>query len=224
MPLDCQADCEGKECGDDGCGGSCGSCAGESYCGEGSCVSTASVSFDGASHEVVPDQGIEGAKTYSLWFYAPDVNQSQVLLLKKDAFGQPTDPRPVKMWLQDGVLTMRTIYEGLPAETIVASAPVEANTWQHVVFQISETKAELFLGGSKVSESDIPNAAIDNDQDYTVGAAPHVAVYTAFFTGHIYNLHITGGFLFEEDFVPCEADQPDQKSHFIDGDGPLPCD
>ena len=34
---ECQPDCEGKECGDDGCGGSCGDCDDEDICTEDSC-------------------------------------------------------------------------------------------------------------------------------------------------------------------------------------------
>ena len=33
------ANCTGKECGDDGCGGSCGSCEGDTYCVQGKCKS-----------------------------------------------------------------------------------------------------------------------------------------------------------------------------------------
>ena len=35
----CPASCDGKECGDDGCGGSCGECAGEEECVQGQCLS-----------------------------------------------------------------------------------------------------------------------------------------------------------------------------------------
>jgi|GEM_PF-6109571 hypothetical protein len=37
----CKPQCDGKECGDDGCGGSCGSC-GDGYCSNGACVCTPS--------------------------------------------------------------------------------------------------------------------------------------------------------------------------------------
>ena len=220
---ECMPDCGGKQCGDNGCGGNCGLCPAGFLCDGAGCISTGAVSFDGSGHEVVTDNGIQGAKTYSLWFYAPDIEQSQVLLIKKDTFGNPTEPRPVKMWLQDGMLTMRTIYEGLPAETIVASVPVEPGTWHHVVFQISETMAELYLDGKKVEESEIPNASIDNDHDYTVGAAPHMASYTELFTGYMYNLRIVPGFVFSDGFVPCEVDPLDYDSFLIDGFGPVPC-
>ena len=40
MCRSCLADCSGKQCGDDGCGGSCGQCGGESKCTSGRCVST----------------------------------------------------------------------------------------------------------------------------------------------------------------------------------------
>jgi len=36
----CQSDCAGKECGDDGCGGSCGTCSGGKECQAGVCVCT----------------------------------------------------------------------------------------------------------------------------------------------------------------------------------------
>jgi hypothetical protein len=37
---DCVPDCTGKTCGDDGCGGSCGACEGETECVEGNCTNT----------------------------------------------------------------------------------------------------------------------------------------------------------------------------------------
>jgi hypothetical protein len=39
-PPTCTPSCSGKQCGDDGCGGSCGSCASGSSCSAGQCVST----------------------------------------------------------------------------------------------------------------------------------------------------------------------------------------
>jgi len=36
--VDCQKNCAGKECGDDGCGGSCGTCTGEDVCKAGTCA------------------------------------------------------------------------------------------------------------------------------------------------------------------------------------------
>ena len=35
---DCTPNCGGKECGRDGCGGSCGSCAGDEICADGDCI------------------------------------------------------------------------------------------------------------------------------------------------------------------------------------------
>ena len=37
LEVVCVADCENKECGDDGCDGSCGACAAEQYCSVGTC-------------------------------------------------------------------------------------------------------------------------------------------------------------------------------------------
>jgi len=39
----CQADCDGLECGDDGCGGNCGICADDGQCVEGTCQEPAAV-------------------------------------------------------------------------------------------------------------------------------------------------------------------------------------
>ena len=39
LSCPCLADCEGKKCGGDGCGGSCGDCVGDSYCQDGLCMS-----------------------------------------------------------------------------------------------------------------------------------------------------------------------------------------
>jgi len=42
----CQPECDGKECGDDGCGGTCGSCAGQDACVGGLCVCQAACGED----------------------------------------------------------------------------------------------------------------------------------------------------------------------------------
>ena len=44
--IDCLPDCEGKECGDDGCEGSCGECQGDNKCVNGSCVEPGSDECD----------------------------------------------------------------------------------------------------------------------------------------------------------------------------------
>jgi hypothetical protein len=37
-PLSCTRSCAGKDCGDDGCGGSCGTCGATQLCAQGQCV------------------------------------------------------------------------------------------------------------------------------------------------------------------------------------------
>ena len=46
-PIGCQPDCEGKECGDDGCGGSCGECGSGETCKSGQCVEITPTCGDG---------------------------------------------------------------------------------------------------------------------------------------------------------------------------------
>lgn len=61
----CVAQCQGRECGDDGCGGSCGHCSGEATCGVGGICSQAAV--DARSSEdvstpfdiAIPDGSVE---------------------------------------------------------------------------------------------------------------------------------------------------------------------
>ncbi|MBM4370894.1 MAG: PQQ-binding-like beta-propeller repeat protein [Deltaproteobacteria bacterium] len=58
LPDMCQPDCEGKVCGDDGCGGSCGECGGEDACMAGVCVPPvhALEIVSGDAQEAAPDQ------------------------------------------------------------------------------------------------------------------------------------------------------------------------
>jgi len=44
--IDCLPDCDGKECGDDGCEGSCGECQGDNKCVNGKCVEPGSDECD----------------------------------------------------------------------------------------------------------------------------------------------------------------------------------
>ncbi len=47
-PVDCTPACAGKVCGDDGCGGSCGTCLAEApFCSEGACTATGPQCGDG---------------------------------------------------------------------------------------------------------------------------------------------------------------------------------
>ncbi len=62
FPLSCQGDCQpnctGKECGDDGCGGSCGACAGSQTCQAWKCVGTCTPACAG---KVCGDDGCGGS-------------------------------------------------------------------------------------------------------------------------------------------------------------------
>jgi len=55
----CVPDCDGKVCGDDGCGGTCGACEGVSVCDDrGTCLSTKSVAGDsGQDPAILPEGG-----------------------------------------------------------------------------------------------------------------------------------------------------------------------
>ena len=56
--IPCNPDCDGKECGDDGCGGSCGACEGGGICGDGACVECwdwNDVDWDGCNDGVIAE-------------------------------------------------------------------------------------------------------------------------------------------------------------------------
>ena len=218
----CTPNCDGKECGDDGCGGSCGECAPFSYCVQGGCLPTGSKHFSG-THSYLPSQGILGPKTYSFWFRVDDVSQGQVLIIKKDSLGQVPDTLPISMGISGGHLHANVIWEGGPGTTTVATTPVESDTWYYVTWQISEAKAELYLHGKLVGQMVLPGKSIDNDSDYAVGAAPSVNMWTSKLTGDMYNLRIEPGFLYESSFIPCEVDSVGPDSMLISFPGPVPC-
>jgi len=48
---DCIPNCEDKECGDDGCGGSCGTCSSGYYCSNGNCINDSSECEDECDNE-----------------------------------------------------------------------------------------------------------------------------------------------------------------------------
>ncbi len=52
-PGCCTVSCVGKSCGDDGCGGSCGSCKGGEVCGKGACVASTSAGETCADAQVI---------------------------------------------------------------------------------------------------------------------------------------------------------------------------
>jgi formylglycine-generating enzyme required for sulfatase activity len=87
LPGDCVSDCDGKECGDDGCGGSCGECDAGFKCFEGQCaplpLQVWSTSFKGTKPDNVQDVAVdEEGNTYLLGVY-----ESTTLLLGDDILG-----------------------------------------------------------------------------------------------------------------------------------------
>ncbi len=63
---DCDPSCDGKTCGDDGCGGSCGSCGGFEECTEGACVSLC--------NNLCEEAGATGCNDTGVWTCSPDSN------------------------------------------------------------------------------------------------------------------------------------------------------
>ncbi|MGB0591738.1 MAG: DUF1566 domain-containing protein [Myxococcota bacterium] len=77
--LDCVPECDGKACGDDGCGGNCGTCSGSENCDDGACVASCE------GEQVITDQaGVDALATCSsylgtLTFSGPNINDLSVL-------------------------------------------------------------------------------------------------------------------------------------------------
>ena len=220
----CAPDCDGKECGDDGCGGSCGTCAPASYCGQGSCIETGSKHFSGA-HTFVPDLGVLGAKTYSFWFNVEDADTQtgQYLVIKKDTTGSFPMPRPIAIAVSQGQVGASVSWEGGPFSVAVASVGIESKKWYYVVWQVSETTAEFYLDGKFVGGMNLPGASIDNDASYTVGGAPGNKHFQSFLTGEMYNFRVSAGFLYDSGFIPCDEDTVAADSALTNFPGPVPC-
>jgi hypothetical protein len=145
-----------------------------------------------------------------------------MLIIKKESPGAMNVPRPIALAIYQGEIRLNVSQDNSYLQAVV-HAPVQAETWHHVVVQVSEVAAELFIDGAKVSTGVLSGSPIDNDHLYTVGAAPSSGTYNAFLQGYLYNLRITEGFAYSDDFVPCEVDPLDADSLFIDGIGPVPC-
>ena len=82
--VDCTPNCDGKDCGDDGCGGSCGDCDVAFKCSEGQCAPLPlhlwSTSFMGAKSDNLQDVAVdEAGNSYLLGVY-----KSTTLLLGDD--------------------------------------------------------------------------------------------------------------------------------------------
>ncbi|MDP6944928.1 MAG: hypothetical protein QF464_12320, partial [Myxococcota bacterium] len=54
----CLANCAGKACGDDGCGGTCGTCGDEKYCTTGACVPIGACTND-ADMAIINDESVD---------------------------------------------------------------------------------------------------------------------------------------------------------------------
>ncbi len=87
--IGCQPDCDGKVCGDDGCGESCGACDAGLLCQDGSCVPEGSV--------VEPDAGLPDAT-------AEDVQGNEPPVKTKGGCSSTTAPSPVAAWMLSTLL------------------------------------------------------------------------------------------------------------------------
>jgi len=180
------------------------------------------VKFDGTDQHL-PDGGITGPRTFSLWFKASQLLGTQTLLVKK---GEPGtgNARPVHIQLEETLL-QAFVTPSLKTDQLVGSTTVVAQEWIHVVLQASDDQAAFFVDGEQIGVVQLPGTSIDNDSGYTVGALPKVTEYGEPFLGSIFNLRIRAGFQFEDGFDPCADDavDPEGGSHYIDGEEAPPC-
>ena len=72
-PCPCEPDCEGKECGDDGCGGSCGACDEGLVCVDGTCTALSECTKDGdCPANQICDLSDASCRTPTVWeWWAP---------------------------------------------------------------------------------------------------------------------------------------------------------
>ena len=222
LDTTCVPNCTGKVCGNDGCGGSCGTCPPAAYCTQGACFETGSKHFAGV-YTFVPDLGPLGAKTYSFWVNVEDVAVGQTLIIKKDKKGQVPEMLPINIGVSGGQLRANVNWAGGPGSVNVASVPIQSQKWYFVIWQVSEAKAELYVQGSLVGQMALPGGSIDNESNYTIGAAPSVNMWKSQLYGEMYNLRVTSGFLFDSSFIPCDVDVVDADSFFVNFSGPVPC-
>ena len=220
---DCTPSCLGKDCGDDGCGGSCGGCTLGSFCTQGACIATGSHYFND-QYQFVNDPGVAGPTTYTLWFYLEDAGISpQTLVIKKDTPGSGVGPLPVYLLIYEGKFRALIQYEGGPYNQEVGAVSVVSSHWYHVALEISDESALVYLDGILIGDVDLPGAVIDNDSHFTLGGAPIVQGFGNYLKGRLYNFRITPGYVFNGNFEPCEVDIIDGDSFLVAEDGPVPC-
>lgn len=177
--CECFPDCEDKECGDDGCGGSCGICAPDLDCDAGVCRETVDfgLGFDGTKS---PSRWVEFANpavldlaeevTIEVWVRV-DIYAQHGRLFKNTSFSctaakHPDDSESTNRW---------RCAESAGQEGYVFSAEIiPFGVWQHVAFQLSGGSWRLYVDGKLSGEAasatgQVPPSTSDT---FVVGADP----------------------------------------------------
>ena len=179
-----------------------------------------SAEFDG-NWVHLPNDGITGQRTYSLWFKANTLSGNQTLLIKKEDPGAGS-VRPITIMLVEGEIVAGATPLGGAIE--IGSWGVSAGVWNHVAVHVSPEVGEMYVNGMKVGAVEMDGTAMENAQDYTVGATPYISTFTFPFIGLVYNVKVQPGFVYDGGFEPCEAVGVDATSFMVTGSDEVPCD
>jgi len=168
----CQPDCIDMECGDDGCGNSCGECGEGQICVAGSCSGSGcgALSFDGVDDYVeVPHSdklSMTSDFTLEIWFRAETTTSDRSLLRKGSGAAN------YFVWLLDDMTLACGMYVTDADENAYyaqGAISIEADVWHHVAMTFSGGSVLVYLDVSIYASSDIPGSIYTNTQPLTFG-------------------------------------------------------
>ena len=177
--CECSPDCAEKECGDDGCSGSCGMCGQDLACLSGLCVETDDhgIGFDGTKS---PKRWVEFANPAALdWseeatieaWVRVDIYAKHGRLFKNTSFSctavkHPDDEESTNRW---------RCAESAGQEGYAYSAELMTfGVWQHVAFQLSDGCWQLYVDGQLNDEAASATGQVpwSKTDEFIVGADP----------------------------------------------------
>jgi len=143
----CVADCEGRECGSDGCGGSCGSCGSGEVCNSGQCIPTCTPDCSGRECGPDPNCSIScgtcpAGESCNLW----GICESEVLDVAPVLSGSSQSTGEINLsWTYNFVSPMSGPYFELEVSTTSATsgfgdeATLSSSTFDYTVYEAPGT-------------------------------------------------------------------------------------